>query len=914
MGGWWTKWRCHPGPPALTTSSGEHRAALESPYVSANLHHWLDLIFGYKQRGASADAADNVFHGMTYAGATRDIAAAEPRERRVLEAQVNEFGQCPTQLFTEPHPPRRVSPPWSAPGAAGQGIMGGADDAALSMTVVSTILAVLAAEELSAAASKHADDSSPPDADNCPLGSIAPAEQRSPELVALDVAPLAPHQQSAPASAAQMSAEADIAAPKQHSGGMTPLPVAWMPPDSNGPMSKATGDASGAVATPAAVAPAVADTSTVAASPFAAAHLSLPAEEVPQLTAAQQTPTEAAASGERPPSSAASEGIAGMADHFQGGSGGSKPPLQGGSEQGAERQPSAGRLPRLAGALAAMSPPSIAGMRASATSAASSAGAAAARLPSLRSLFVRTTSSKQTMAGPPDASPNGDAHTAGPQDPPPLDGLSSLSGSSPGSPLSPLSPHESAGAASAFAGAVSGALSSALSRLSPPGLRNSGDRPPAQPHRIISPPPPPLMSVLPGSSAAAAAAQPPSPYTLTKPSHLPPPPPAGYAAYPASTPPTTAQPVLGIPVTHGLGRGSSGGSGSGGVREDRWPGTRVCSRKPLTQQAAPVAALCSAAPAAGGPAAVLCAGQDGCLRATALPSGEQMWEQALGMSALTSVVHHLDTTASAPVLFLGSSDCQVYACSPAGKPAGTWLAHGDAVSTVCSIPGGRLLTASWDGCLRIWDLEEGRQPWATGVAAPTAPKPAVQLGGTGGGIWSAAAAPAPSGTTGGDSGGGGNVIASGGDDGVVSLWDARSGQHVWQAEVSRDYVAALTVLAGGASLVAAAADGRLSLLDARGASPLIAQVACGAPLAACQLAPQGDCVAAGGEDGRLHLWSFADGLRSEALSPTAINSLASVPAMHSGGAPGGAGGGEEATWHLAAGCEDGTIHLIACRS
>jgi hypothetical protein len=30
------------------------REAFESPYVSANLHTWIDYIFGFKQRGPEA--------------------------------------------------------------------------------------------------------------------------------------------------------------------------------------------------------------------------------------------------------------------------------------------------------------------------------------------------------------------------------------------------------------------------------------------------------------------------------------------------------------------------------------------------------------------------------------------------------------------------------------------------------------------------------------------------------------------------------------------------------------------------------------------------------------------------------------------------------------------------------------------
>ncbi|XP_032314533.1 neurobeachin-like protein 2 isoform X11 [Camelus ferus] len=84
----------------------QHRRALESEYVSAHLHQWIDLIFGYKQRGPAAEEALNVFYYCTYEGAVDLDQVADERERKALEGIISNFGQTPCQLLKEPHPAR----------------------------------------------------------------------------------------------------------------------------------------------------------------------------------------------------------------------------------------------------------------------------------------------------------------------------------------------------------------------------------------------------------------------------------------------------------------------------------------------------------------------------------------------------------------------------------------------------------------------------------------------------------------------------------------------------------------------------------------------------------------------------------------------------------------------------------------
>ncbi|KDR02350.1 Neurobeachin [Zootermopsis nevadensis] len=83
-----------------------NRMALESEFVSCQLHQWIDLIFGYKQRGPEAVRATNVFYYLTYEGCVDMDNISDPVMKEAIENQIRNFGQTPSQLLMEPHPPR----------------------------------------------------------------------------------------------------------------------------------------------------------------------------------------------------------------------------------------------------------------------------------------------------------------------------------------------------------------------------------------------------------------------------------------------------------------------------------------------------------------------------------------------------------------------------------------------------------------------------------------------------------------------------------------------------------------------------------------------------------------------------------------------------------------------------------------
>lgn len=84
-----------------------NRKALESSYVSEKINNWIDLIWGYKQKGQAAIQAANTFNPLMYSDVwDRGKEGQIQIQENDLEDFLSKVGQIPIQLFTTPHPQR----------------------------------------------------------------------------------------------------------------------------------------------------------------------------------------------------------------------------------------------------------------------------------------------------------------------------------------------------------------------------------------------------------------------------------------------------------------------------------------------------------------------------------------------------------------------------------------------------------------------------------------------------------------------------------------------------------------------------------------------------------------------------------------------------------------------------------------
>ena len=92
-------------PPWAPTATGfifRHRQILESNKLCKTLPSWIDLIFGYKQRGSPAVEAKNVYLPISYDSPDKEYENLSDADKDTI---LN-FGQCPLQVLLSPQPSR----------------------------------------------------------------------------------------------------------------------------------------------------------------------------------------------------------------------------------------------------------------------------------------------------------------------------------------------------------------------------------------------------------------------------------------------------------------------------------------------------------------------------------------------------------------------------------------------------------------------------------------------------------------------------------------------------------------------------------------------------------------------------------------------------------------------------------------
>ncbi len=163
-----------------------------------------------------------------------------------------------------------------------------------------------------------------------------------------------------------------------------------------------------------------------------------------------------------------------------------------------------------------------------------------------------------------------------------------------------------------------------------------------------------------------------------------------------------------------------------------------------------------------------------------------------------------------------------------------WQAHTAAVQALAFSPDERALaTGSWDGTIKVWNLENGALLW---------------LGQHSSSIQRLAFTPD------------GRTLASGGDDAAIRLWDAYTGMHLQTLSCQGSAIYALTWSPDGGLLAGCSFDGSIHLWEVQGAQVIHPGTATrlltghSGPVWSVAFAPDGRTLASGSFDRTVKLW------------------------------------------------------------